>query len=457
MADSPGPRPLLLTDETLGLATDLYQLTMTAAAIENGLVDARATFELFVRRLPESRSFLVTAGLEQALAYLERLRFPGGAIDALRRLPLFRGMRPKFFEYLRSFRFTGEVHALPEGTLAFPQEPLLRVTASFPEAQLAETYLLATVGFQTLVATKAARIVQAAGDRGVIDFGTRRAHGPLAGLWAARAACIGGCAATSNVLAGCELGIPLAGTLAHSFILAFDREEEAFRAFARTFPDHAVLLLDTYDTLAAARTGVGLGVPLRGVRLDSGDLAALARDVRRILDQGGFRDAKIYASNDLNEERIEDLLAAGAPIDAFGVGTEMATSKDAPALGVVYKLVEIARGGRALPRMKRSADKATLPGRKQVFRTQDGAGRFTGDTIGRAEEALPGTPLLEPVADGGRVLHALPDVHAIQARAKDQLRRLPEPHRRLRGAEPYPVRISEGLRRLAEELGGGSR
>lgn len=448
----PAPRALLVTEDEFGLATDLYQLTMAAAAVEGGLADVRASFELFARRLPERRSFLTAAGLEQALAYLERWRFPGAAIDALRRLPNFRGVRPAFFEYLRGFRFRGEVEAMPEGTLAFAGEPLLRVTASYPEAQMAETYLLSTVGFQTLVATKAARVVQAAQGRGVVDFGTRRAHGPPAGLWAARAAYIGGCAATSNVMAASELGIPAAGTLAHAFIMGFDDEAEAFRAFARAFPEPPVLLLDTYDTVSAARTAVGLGVPLAGVRLDSGDLAGLAREVRRILDDGGHRGAKIVASGDLNEDRVAELLAVDAPIDVFGVGTDLSTSRDAPALGVVYKLVEIERDGRAVPRMKRSADKATTPGRKQVFRSQDAGGRFAGDVIGRMDEALPGAPLLEPVVRGGRAVGSPPDLQAIQARARDQLRRLPDVHRRLHGAEPYPVELSAGLRRLMDDM-----
>jgi nicotinate phosphoribosyltransferase len=448
------PRTLLITDENLGLATDLYQLTMAAASFANGLTKVRASFEMFVRRLPPRRAFLVAAGLEQGLAYLERLRFPDPAVDVLRRLPALQHVPPAFFDYLRAFRFAGEVYAVPEGTLVFPNEPILRVSGPLPEAQIAETFLLATIGFQSLVASKAARVVQAAAGRPVIEFGSRRAHGPQAGLWGARAAFIGGCAATSNVLAACALGLPAAGTLAHSFILSFDREEDAFRAFARTFPAGPIFLLDTYDTLAAARTCAGLGVPIGGVRLDSGDLAVLAPEVRRILDAAGFPDARIVASNDLNEDRMRDLIAAGAPIDAFGVGTELVTSRDAPALDIVYKLVEVEKEGRRTPRMKWSAGKATLPGRKQVFRARDGEGRFTGDTIGAAGESLPGAPLLEPVFRDGRATGPLCDLQTLQARARDQIARLPEACRIPDGAEPYPVSLSDGLTALTEQLRG---
>src|SRR5438093_1304162 len=403
-----GMRTLGALDEPgrCGLATDLYELTMGAAYFEAGMAEAVGTFELFVRSLPPNRGFLLLAGLEQAIEYLVAVRFDGRSIDYLRALPVFSHVSAGFWDYLAAFRFSGDVHAIPEGTVVFAGEPLVRVRAPLIEAQLVETFLLATVNHQTLVATKAARVVQAAAGKGVIEFGARRAHGFQSALFAARAAVIGGCVGTSNTLAGRTFDIPLYGTAAHSFTMAFAHETDAFRAFARTFPEHAILLIDTYDTLEGARRAASLGPAVRGVRLDSGDLLTLSRAVRQILDAAGLERTQIVASGDLNEERIAALSAAGAPIDLYGVGTDLATSRDAPALGGVYKLVAVEAGGERRAVRKLGAEKATYPEPKQVYRRRGPDGRFTEDLVALASETLAGEPLLVPVIRTGTVCRA---------------------------------------------------
>src|SRR5499426_1066319 len=423
-----------------GLSTDLYQLTMAAAYHANGRHE-RASFELFTRKLPEGRSYLIVAGLEQALDYLRGVSFSAGDIEYLRGLPAFGYVSAEFFDYLRDFRFTGDVWAMPEGTVAFAGEPLLRVTAPLIEAQIVETYLLSTINFQTLIATKAARIVEAAQSRGIVEFGTRRAHGFGAGVYAARASFIGGCIGTSNVEAGRRFGLPVYGTAAHSFTMAFEHEIDAFRAYFKVFPDSATLLLDTYDTIGAARLATEFGPELRGVRLDSGDLVELSNRVRAILDEAGMRRTKIFASGDLNEFKIAELIAAGAPIDLFGVGTDLSTSRDAPALGGVYKLVEVEFDGRVEPKIKLSLDKATYPYRKQVWRATADDGLFVGDIIAKADETdLPDAPLLEPVMLDGQGLATPPGLRDARERARLQLASLPAAHKRLIDAQPYPVR-----------------
>ncbi|MGE0105047.1 MAG: nicotinate phosphoribosyltransferase [Blastocatellales bacterium] len=435
-----------------GLATDLYQLTMAAAYLASGRV-GRASFELFVRRLPKERSYLVAAGLEQALEYLSGLSFDGEEIEYLRGLPVFAGVSEEFFDYLREFRFSGEVWAMPEGTVAFAGEPLLRVTAPLIEAQIVETYLLATINFQTLIATKAARIVEAAQGRGVIEFGARRCHGFGAAIAAARAAYIGGCIGTSNVEAGKLFGLPVFGTAAHSFTMAFDREVEAFEAYFRTFPGSTTLLLDTYDTIEAARLATRFGPALKGVRLDSGDMTALSIEVRRILDEAGMEGTKILASGDLDEFKIERMLEDGARIDMFGVGTELSTSRDAPALGGVYKMVEVDRDHSHDPKMKLSREKATYPLRKQVWRHSSPDGTFLKDTIAIAsEDHSPAEPLLTPVMRDGRLIGKLPGLDDSRARAADQTRRLPAACRAFRDAEDFPVAYSEQLERARVDL-----
>jgi len=459
------PLPLFVTEDNLSLAVDLYELTMAAAYFHEGL-DCEATFELFVRKLPPRRGFLVVAGLEQALHYLSTLHFTDDAIAFLRRHPSFAHVPGDFFEFLSTLRFRGTVHAMPEGTVAFAEEPLLRVTAPIIQAQIVETYLLSTIMVQTLIASKAARVVLAAGGRPVVDFGSRRAHGPQAGLLAARAAYIGGCIGTSNVLAARELKIPAIGTAAHSWTLAHDSEEEAFAAYCRTFPRDAVLLIDTYDTLEGARRAVRFKTALSGVRLDSGDLVALSRKVRQILDAAGLRSVRIIASGDLDEDKIARIVAANAPIDAFGVGTEMVTSRDEPVLPAVYKLVQIRQGGRVIPKAKWSEEKASYPLAKQVFRTwhptttrehnTPGAERssreFCRDIIAAAEEALEGDPLLVEVMRDGQLTSTLPEVAAIRERAQVQIAALPAEVRRLENPAPYAVTYSARLLQARENL-----
>ncbi|MEE8137836.1 MAG: nicotinate phosphoribosyltransferase, partial [Thermoanaerobaculia bacterium] len=387
---------LTLCDEDLSLATDLYQLTM-AATYHRRRPMPRASYELFVRCLPAERNFLVFAGLEQALASLVRIRFSRRQIDYLRGLAPFRSVGDDFFRTLADFRFRGNVWAVREGTVFFPGEPLLRVTGSLLEAQLVETLLLSIINFQIVISSKAARIRLAAGE-GVelAEFGGRRAHGPQAAAWVARCAYLAGFDSTSNVLAGEKLGLPVVGTMAHSFIMSFDQELEAFEQYRRVFPEHTILLVDTYDTLEGVRRALALGQPFAGIRLDSGDIALLAVESRRLLDAAGRQDAKIFVSGDMNEQKIARLLAAGAPIDAFGVGTQLATSADSPYVGGIYKLVEIEEGGRVVPKFKASVGKVTYPGKKQVLRRVE-RGEMRGDRIVALSEAKGLRPSEEPL------------------------------------------------------------
>jgi nicotinate phosphoribosyltransferase len=432
------------------LLTDLYELTMAAAYCEDNF-SAGASFELFVRCLPPQRTFLLAAGLEQALDYLEALRFQPEEIDYLRCQPVFAQVGGGFWERLRDLRFSGEVWAIPEGTPVFGEEPILRVTAPIIEAQVVETFLLATITFQTMIASKAARVVAAASGRDVIEFGTRRAHGPEAGLLAARAAFIGGCAGTSNVEAGRSFDIPTFGTLAHSYVMAYDDELEAFRRFERLYPEHAVLLVDTYDTLSAVDKIIHSGLRPKSIRLDSGDLCQLSKEARRRLDAAGLQETQIFATGDLDEFAIAELLASGATLDAFGVGTALSTSKDAPSLGGVYKLVDVAAGGAASYRAKFSEDKFTYPGRKQVFRFSR-AGTYTGDLVACASELYPeATPLLTCAMRNGRRIAPSPDLPQVQQHAREELAKLPEACRRLHHVQPYSVRFSSRLRALLQE------
>jgi nicotinate phosphoribosyltransferase len=438
------------------LLTDLYELTMAAAYFEQH-VKLRATFELFVRHVPPERSYLVAAGLDSALGYLENLHFTDDDTAFLRGLPAFGKVSDRFFDYLRSFRFSGEVYAVPEGTLIFGGEPILTVRAPIIEAQIVETYLLSVANFETLIASKAARVVGVAGGHPVWEFGTRRAHGPQAGVRAARAAYVGGCAGTSNVLAGYLYGVPTAGTAAHSFTQAYPSERESFEALLDTFPD-STLLIDTYDTLAGAETAASLGRKLAGVRIDSGNMLEKSRGVRAILDRHGLKYTRIFASGDLNEYKIQQLVADGAPIDAFGVGTDLAASRDVPALGVVYKLVEVEEeNGQVEYKTKFSEHKAHWPGRKQVFRFSrreaDGRELYHHDLVTGWDEHYPeGTPLLEPVMRQGRRLGPSPPITEARARTLAGLERLPARYKSLHGGPQYPVGHSAALERLLDEV-----
>lgn len=436
------------------LLTDLYQLTMAAGYWLAGKTGERATFELYVRRLPANRNFVLAAGLRQAADYLLGLRFSEEDVKYLRGLSQFARLPEPFFDALRAFRFTGDVFAAPEGTPLFAGEPLLTLRAPLMEAQIPETYLLATLGFQSLIATKAARMVEAAGGRGVVEFGTRRAHSPDAGVLAGRAAYIGGCLGTSNTLAGRRYGIPVFGTAAHSWVMSFPTELEAFRRLQELLGPATTYLIDSYDTLEGARRAASLGEPLWGVRLDSGNLVELARAVRGILDGAGLRKARIMATGDLNEYKILELVATGAPIDAFGVGTDLATSSDAPSLGAVYKLVEMEVAGERRYTAKFSEDKATLPGAKQVFRYAQ------HDVLGRAGEcpAPECEALLRPVILNGRLVEELPSAAGARERARAGLGRLPKKLRSLFECDPaYHVELSAELLHLMEEVRRNAR
>jgi nicotinate phosphoribosyltransferase len=437
------------------LATDLYELTMAAAYFTNHVTD-NATFELFVRELPVNRNYLIAAGFEQALDYLQALRFSAEDIDYLKQHPVFRSVPVDFFNFLRDLRFTGEVWAIAEGTPVFQNEPLLRVTAPIIEAQIVETFLLATINFQTMIASKASRVVSAAAGRDVIEFGSRRAHGTEAAMYAARAAYIGGCVATSNVEAGLRFGVPTSGTVAHSWVMSFDDEMAAFRNYIAAFPHAATLLIDTYDTVHAARKIVATGLRPQAVRLDSGDLGELSRAVRQVLDEGGLQATRIFASGDLDEWKIAALVAAGVPIDAFGVGTRLATSFDEPAVGGVYKLVELQSERAVRGRVKASPGKATFPGRKQVWRRSDASGGYVGDVISAADEPAPaeGEPLLTRVMRGGAPGQTAPPLTEVRERCRALAGKLPATVMQLEPGPAYPVRFSDRLKRERERLVG---
>jgi nicotinate phosphoribosyltransferase len=433
------------------LLTDLYQLNMLQAYLDRGETKT-AVFEFFVRKLPAHRSFLIAAGLEQVLQYLETLRFAPDELDWLAKTGRF---SKDFIDYLADFRFGGDVHAMPEGTVFFADEPILRVTAALPEAQLIETRVINLLQFQSMIASKAARMVLAAPGKLLVDFGFRRAHGAEAGLMAARASYIAGFAGTATVLADKEFGIPIFGTMAHSYIQVHDDELEAFDDFARARPNNLTLLIDTYDTEAAAHKVVTLaprlkaaGIKINAVRLDSGDLVALSQAVRRILDEGGLREVAIFASGGLDENELASLVQAGAPIDGFGVGTSLTTSSDAPVLDCVYKLQEYA----GVARRKRSTGKATWPGRKQVWRRFGADGRMAGDVLSVEDDEQPGESLIEAVMRTGRRLGPPRTLAEIRARAARELERLPEPLRKLDGAAPYPFKLADALTRLTKEI-----
>ena len=427
-----------------GLLTDLYELTMAAGYFEAGKTAERAVFELTIRRLPPHRNFVLAAGLPQVVDYLRNLSFTAEEIAYLRELPQFRHVSPAFFDYLRGFRFTGDLFAVPEGTPLFAGEPMLALRAPIAEAQIPETYLLAALSFQSLIATKAARCTEFSGGRAVVEFGTRRAHTAEAGVLGARAAYIGGCAGTSNTLAGFRYGIPVMGTAAHSWVMSFCGETEAFRQLQRLFGESAVQLIDTYEPLEGARRAAQAGGPFWGVRLDSGDFLALSRQVRAILDDAGHRDAKIMASGDLDEYKIRDLQAAGAPIDAYGVGTQLATSADAPSLSAVYKMAELEISGIQRFTAKFSDDKPSYPGAKQIFRDT------ARDVIARSGECGRGEALLRPIMLGGRLIEPLPSIDQARRRAAESIAKLPAALRQLEVTEPWPVIHSSELRELIE-------
>lgn len=458
------PRGLDVSGD-LALATDLYELTMAAAYLESGQAARRGVFEAFVRRLPRNRSYMVSAGLEQALHYVLNLRFTEEQVSYLKSLPAFKPVSDDFFGYLENFEFTGDVWAADEGTVMFPNEPFIRVEAPIIEAQLLETYVLSMMNFQSLIATKASRIVNAAKGRQVVEFGFRRAHGPQAALLAARASFIGGCTGTSNTLAAERLGIPAFGTMAHSFVMNFESELESFTEFSKVFPN-SFLLVDTYDTLKAVEKIVSSGLPIGGIRLDSGDLYELSTRSRKILDDAGYRGARIMASGDLDEHIIKELVERGAPIDVFGVGTELVTSRDDPAMNGVYKLVAVklkgagGEGGgekeKVLYKLKTSPGKKTYPGPRQVHRTIEKGGlAIRSDLVAFEDEPAPegSFPLLKKYVENGRLVRDIPSLQAVQNLHRQQVRTLPAEFTDIDlTVASFPVLFSDRLERVAREF-----
>ena len=438
-----------MTPSTSPLTTDLYELNMVQAYLDKA-ENNEAVFEFFVRKLPARRGFLLAAGLEDALGYLETLRYSDAEIAWLRSTGRF---RDNLIDFLKGFRFTGDVHAIPEGTVCFANEPLLRITAPLPQAQLVESRLINIMHYQTLIASKAARMVLAAPGKALSDFGLRTAHGAEAGLFSARASYIAGFAGAANVLAGPRYGIPVVGTMAHSYVQVHDNEKQAFEDFARTRPEGVVLLIDTYDTEAGARKVVELypklkkdGILIRGVRIDSGDLVVMSKKVRRIFDEGGLKDVIILVSGGVNEDVLQVMKREKAPIDGYGIGVSLDVSTDAPALDCAYKLQEYA----GIPRRKLSEGKATWPGRKQVWRAYDAQGNMRGDILSVESDQQPGETVIIQVMRGGKRLAPAPTLAQIRERAASELKRLPEPLRRLEYFN-YPVTISEALHALAAE------
>ena len=463
------PQSSLLTESNMALFADYYELTMGKADFDSRN-SAICTENYFVRSIPQGE-YLIVAGLEQVIHYILNLRFTNADLKWLKESKATPDMSDDFLDYLRHFKFDGDVYAVPEGTPVFANEPLINVTGRSIDIQIFETYLLNVMNFQTLIATKTARIVHAARGRACFDFGARRAHGRDAGILAARASFIGGAAGTSLVIAGQYFNIPYVGTIAHKFIMDRPSELAAFRDYAKSFPHNTLLLIDTYDTIQGAKNACivakemqASGAQLRGVRLDSGDLLALSKAVREIFDEAGLTEAQIFASNDLDEFQIDRLLTAGAPIDGFGVGTRLATGANfnpltgeggPSALPGVYKHVERIEGEKVTVTMKLSEDtgKSTLPGRKQLHRSYDADGNYVKDVISRWDEDLQdGEPLLVPVILKGELVYSFPNSVAMQAKAKTELTRLSEPYKRLTDAEKYPVVLSPGLEDLLEQL-----
>jgi nicotinate phosphoribosyltransferase len=448
------PKSDFVNEKNMGLLTDLYELTMCAGYFENKRTET-ANFDLFIRRLPPSRSYFVFAGLEQALAYLQIVSFSEEQLNYLRKL----GFKEDFLRYLGDFKFTGEVWAVPEGTIVFPDEPLIRVTAPIIEAQLVETFLLNTVNLQTMLATKASRVICAAQVRAVVEFGLRRTQGTDAGMKAARCSYIVGGSGTSNALAGMIYGIPVFGTMAHSYVMFFDKEIDSFRAFVKAFPQSSTLLIDTYDDLRGAENAAVVakelekkGYRLNAVRLDSGDLLSISKKVREILDKNGLGYVKIFASGDLDEYAVEKLVKSGAKIDAFGVGTRMSTSYDRPYVDVVYKLSGKVEDGTFVPAMKLSKGKITLPGKKQIFRQKDRNGKYAKDILGLEHEKLSGELLLTKIMEKGRVMCELPTLEEIRKVALRNLSELPDEYKKLKNTTAYPVQLSPELKKTKRQL-----
>ncbi len=438
------------------LLVDLYELTMSQSYFVYKK-NTSATFDLFVRSLPKNRSYLVSCGLEDILSYVKNLKFNRQDLGYLKEQRLFSA---DFLKYLLNFKFTGDIWAIPEGEIFFANEPVIRVTAPIIEAQIIESFLLNTINLQAMIASKASRVVFSAQDKQVYDFALRRTHGQDAGIKVARSSYIAGSSGTSNVLAGKLYNIPVAGTMAHSFVMSFKHEIDAFLAYAETFPHKTVLLVDTYDTRLGIENAVTIGLYLKekgwrlqGIRLDSGDIVSLSKLARRMLDKAGLNYVKIFASGNLDEFKIRDLLKRGARVDSFGVGTNMGTSIDAPSLDVIYKISEVTNeDGGFLPTMKLSKGKVTYPGRKQVFRIQDERKRFVKDILGLEKEKIRGRPLLKKVVERGRIVYKAPSLDKIRVSVKNNLSRFPQKLKDIIPGYKYPVIISPQLKKLRNTL-----
>ncbi|MHA2400190.1 MAG: nicotinate phosphoribosyltransferase [Promethearchaeota archaeon] len=446
-----------INDGNMILSTDFYQLTMAAAYyqynLENNIKekDDIATFEYFVRKLPRNRNYLIFAGLEQVLYYILHARFSKKTIEFLRNKPVFKKIDSSFFnEYLPNFKFNLDVWSIEEGNFFFPNEPILRVQGPMIHAQLVETYLLNVVNYQTLIASKASRIKNVASDKVLLEFGTRRSHSPLAGVYAARASYIAGFNGTSNVIADIELGINSTGTMAHSFIQRFDTELESFKTYFNIYDDNSILLIDTYDTEKGAKKSTQFGNKIKGVRIDSGDLAKHAKKVRRILDEKGNHNVLIVASSDLNEYKIKEITDKNAPIDAFGVGTELATSRDDPSISGVYKLIEY----NTAPKIKISEEKITYPGIKQVFRLFDENGMFKNDILGLETEVTPDRAelVLKPIMKKAKIIIEMPELSEIQAFYNENIKKLPDIYKSLDPTQVLDLEISPKLEELTDLL-----
>lgn len=445
-------------DKDFSLLVDLYELTMAQCYFVYRR-DALATFDLFVRQLPRNRSYLIAAGLADILDYIKNLKFNTDDISYLRRQEIF---SEDFLSYLGKFKFHGDIWAMPEGQVFFPDEPIIRVTAPVIEAQIIESFLLNTVNLASMIASKASRVVQAAKKKKVIDFSLRRTHGSDAAIKVARSSYIAGFSSTSNVLAGRSYGIPIVGTMAHSFVMSFKQELDSFLAYASTFPERTILLVDTYDTKKGIGNAVSVGLYLKekkyrlqGIRLDSGNIVYWSKIARKMLDSAGLNYVGIVASGNLDEFKIRDLLQKGACVNSFGVGTNMGTSIDAPCLDVIYKISEITdEEGNFLPAMKLSQAKVTYPGRKQVFRIKDKKGKFIKDILALEKENIKGKPLLVKVVDKGKVVYKEPSLDSIRAFVQKNLRGFPQQLKDINAKYRYPVRISRGLAKLRKDFSG---
>ena len=446
-----------VTDDNMILSTDFYQITMSAAYfqynLENNIKeeDDIATFELFIRKFPKNRNYLIFAGLEQAVYYLLNAKFTKRTIEFLRNKPVFKKVDSSFFdEYLPNFKFNLDIWAMEEGNYFFPNEPIMRIQGPIIHAQLAETYLLNVINYQTLVASKASRIRNVATDKVLLEFGTRRSHSPLAGVYAARASYIAGFNGTSNVVADIELGINSTGTMAHSFVQKFDKEIDSFKTYFDIYDENSILLIDTYDTEKAAEKCAQFKNKINGVRIDSGDLINHAIKVRKILDEIGCENVIIVASSDLDEYKIKEIIDQNAPIDVFGVGTELATSRDDPTISGVYKLIEYNK----TPKIKISEEKITYPGIKQVYRVYDIDGKFKKDILALENELAPSdsTLLLQPIMENGDLIQKLPEIDDIQTFYRENIKTLPERFKDLEEVQPFELKLSNKLDDLTRSL-----